>query len=127
MTENLNDKMCKISSDIEDYDYFINELQRIIEESPPGMQAKFARTISLLQEKKQQLKKLSENENRTSRNNMYKEMFRIVEDDTELMKINKEKFQKLLKLAKIREIESLERQQLRMDKNINSSEEPCEN
>jgi hypothetical protein len=51
------DRVKFFSTDPDDYEGFIKELQRIIEESPPGMQAKYARLINMLSKKRNLLKR----------------------------------------------------------------------
>ncbi len=53
-----SDRVKFFSTDPDDYDGFIKELQRIIEESPPGMQAKYARLINMLSKKRNLLREV---------------------------------------------------------------------
>jgi uncharacterized FlaG/YvyC family protein len=98
--------------DEEDLEHFIGELQRVIhdfdedEENPePGMQARFARTISTLKQQKIELKEkriVPMPEVKASKKQIYGELHGII-DEMQHKNYNMSKFERLLKLAKLRE------------------------
>jgi hypothetical protein len=92
--------------DQEDYDHFIKEMQRILEESPPGMQAQFARTISQLKERKTLMKETASLNGSTQPANkqQFDELMKVVEKHEFEKGVSLSmKFKNLLKLALLRE------------------------
>jgi hypothetical protein len=101
--------------DEDDINHFIVELQRIIHESPPGMQAKFARTISYLQSKKKAIIDdksafgLKKDEVIDSKQ-LLEQLLEII-DNYRSKPNSPEKFNKLMELTHLREKISQEKRQ----------------
>ncbi len=100
----------------DDYDHFIEELQRIIYEAPAGrggMQAKFAKTIKYLKEKQSLVKgahgRAIDNEE------LFKRLFEIVERDLDTASYDENKFENVLVLTKLREFISEQKKKHRLD------------
>lgn len=111
-------------TDLKDYDDFIEELQRIIHEHPEsaGMQAKFAKTILYLKEKKRLSKAL---ENPDIKAN-YHNLINIVQKDIHQNNLNtSEKFKNLLKLSqmRIKMIEEAKQKEITKENSNNKSNE----
>jgi hypothetical protein len=87
----------------EDFDFFIKDLQRIIDESPPGMQARFARTINYLKEKKKTLKSLGKLLQTEDKKEIYHKVLKLVDGELETNVYSEDKFQNVLSLVKLRE------------------------
>ena len=100
----------------EDYEHFIEELQRIIYEAPAGksgMQAKFAKTIQHLKEKQKLVK---ESHGRAVDNEeLFKRLMSIVEQDLENASYDENKFENVLILTKLREFISEQKKKHRID------------
>jgi hypothetical protein len=100
----------------DDYEHFIEELQRIIYEAPAGkggMQAKFAKTIAYLKEKQSLVKgvhgRVIDNEE------LFKRLFSIVEKDLEYASYDENKFENVLILTKLREFISEQKKKHRIE------------
>lgn len=104
------------SYDVEDFDFNIKELQRIIEESPPGMQARFARIIGALREKRLMLSTIKIKEITHSKEDLYCMILKKVENEIEMASDPAEKFGLLLELTKIRESLTIKKQNKRISK-----------
>jgi hypothetical protein len=89
----------------EDFDFFIKDLQRIIDESPPapGMQSQFARTISYLKEKKKTLKALGKLFVNEEKQELYRKVLKLVDGEIETQVYSEDRFQNVLQLVKMRE------------------------
>lgn len=89
----------------EDFDFFIKDLQRIIDESPPapGMQSQFARTISYLKEKKKTLKALGKLMVNEEKQEIYRKVLKLVDGEIETQVYSEDRFQNVLQLVKMRE------------------------
>lgn len=98
------------SYEVEDYDHYIEELQRIIDESPPGMQARFARLINYLKNKRSDLEKITEDDGTVDKKEVYHMILSRVEEELEEKGPSDEKFQDLLELARLREFISQQKQ-----------------
>ena len=86
--------------DREDYEFFIKEMQRIIDESPEGMQTQFARTIANLQQ--QRLKVTATNQLNTagkSKEEIYDQLVEMLKESEQEPWFATSKFQKLLKFS----------------------------
>ena len=93
--------------DEDDINHFIVELQRIIHESPPGMQAKFARTISYLQSKKKTMIEdkasfVLKKDEVVDPKQMLEQLLEII-DNYRSKPNSPEKFNKLMELTHLRE------------------------
>lgn len=98
------------SYEVEDYDHYIGELQRIIDESPPGMQARFARLINYLSQKRSDLKRITEDDGSVDKKEIYQMILGRVEKELEQSDNSGQKFQDLLELARLREFISQQKQ-----------------
>ncbi|MBD3352611.1 MAG: hypothetical protein GF364_14075 [Candidatus Lokiarchaeota archaeon] len=104
------------SYDLDDYETYISELQRIIDESPPGMQARFARLINYLSGKKRLLEKATDDSEIVDKKELYKLMLEKIEKELETNPHQDEKFQDLLQLAKLREYINTQKRKHGFDK-----------
>ena len=100
----------------DDYEHFIEELQRIIYEAPAGragMQAKFAKTIRYLKEKQSLVR---ETHGRAVDNEeLFKRLVNIVERDLENASYDEGKFENVLILTKLREFISEQKKKHRIE------------
>jgi len=91
--------------EVADYNYFIEELQRIIDDSPPGMQARFARTVTDLKHQKMLLQSAT-TKNLTVKPSLeaaYNEVAKWMEENEDVPGFKQSRFQNLMKLAHLRE------------------------
>jgi len=98
----------------DDYQHFIEELQRIIYEAPAGkggMQAKFAKTIKYLKEKQNLVKVF--HGRAIGNEELFKRLFEVVEHDLEDTSYDENKFENVLVLTKLREFISQEKKKRR--------------
>jgi hypothetical protein len=103
----------------DDYEHFIVELQRIINEAPAGpagrggMQAKFAKTIAQLKQKQNLVKghhgRVVDNEE------LFKRLVEVVEQDLENASYDENKFENVFILTKLREFISEQKKKHRLD------------
>ena len=90
--------------DEDGYNSFIDELLGIIEESPPGMQARFARAIKYLKRKKKIAKSSVDRTGKFDPKKMHDELVKVINDDIELIDTYGDKFEVLMMISKLREI-----------------------
>jgi hypothetical protein len=100
-TNQLNEK------DIND---FISQLQCVLQDSPPGWQAKFARTISNMQLQKQLVQSNKNNTIIPNNEELFKRMMKKIEEELESTRFDQQKYDDLLALAKLRELLSKQKQ-----------------
>jgi len=100
----------------DDYEHFIEELQRIIYEVPAGksgMQAKFAKTIKYLKEKQSLVR--GTHGRAVDNEELFKRLVNIVERDLENSSYDESKFENILVLTKLREFISEQKKKHRID------------
>lgn len=121
-----SDRVKFFSTDPDDYDGFIKELQRIIEESPPGMQAKYARLINMLSKKRNLLREVMKEVSHT-KDLDDKEIYKLIID--KLQKSireghdNEDGFKNLLDLARLREYLAEDNANTNLNNDNNSNNE----
>ena len=93
---------------------FIKEVQNILQDSPPGWQAKFARTISNMQSQKQLVQSSKNTSLFPDNKEMFKRMMRKIEEELESTRFDHQKYDDLLTLAKLRELISNQKQKYEM-------------
>lgn len=98
------------SPEKDDYEYFIKELQKIIDESPSGMQASFARAIAQLKQSAHQniiVKKFiaESKEKKLSREQIRRKIMELLSEDLDddTPEPASKKFRKMLQVARLRE------------------------
>ena len=96
--------------DAEDLEDFINEFQRILNESPPGWQAKFARAINNLKIQRDLVKSTKKYDSTTDNQELFKKIMKKIEDELEYTQLDHQKYHNLLTLAKLRELISAQKQ-----------------
>jgi hypothetical protein len=94
-------------NDLED---FINEFQRILQESPPGWQAKFARAIYNLKAQKNLVKSNSKDAKTPDNRELFSRIMKKIENELESTQFDRQKYHDLLTLAKLRELISNQKQ-----------------
>ncbi|GAB4306555.1 MAG: hypothetical protein Kow0069_03440 [Promethearchaeota archaeon] len=96
-------------ADPEDYDFHIAELQRIIEQAPPGYQAKFARVIASLKQRRlrrtKELRLLLE-----SSEVNYSRLLDLLLEDLEISTNASQRFSVAMEIAQRREMAQLNRE-----------------
>ena len=103
----------------DDYEHFIEELQRIIYEAPAGpggrggMQAKFAKTIRYLKRKQDLVRGV--HGRAVDNDELFKRLVEIVERDLEDSSYDEGKFENLLVLTKLREFISEQKKKHRIE------------
>jgi len=98
-----DDDFNEYSFEFEDYDSIIENLQNMIDNCPPGMQAKFAKLISILSQKRNLLKKIARIQNNIDFEDAYNKLIQNIKTNLEIRGGNEDTFDSLLKLAKLRE------------------------
>ncbi|TFG21288.1 MAG: hypothetical protein EU530_00640 [Promethearchaeota archaeon] len=102
----------------DDYDHFITELQRIINEAPGGpgkkggMQAKFAKTIAHLKQKQNLVR--GHHGRAVDNEELFKRLVEIVEKDLENASYDENKFENVFILTQLREFISEQKKKHRI-------------
>jgi len=98
-----SDEFDEFSLEFEDYDLLIKNLRNIIEEIPIGMQAKFAKLINILMQKKNIFKQIVKIENEIDFEDAYEKLYNSIKKDLEFNFESKNKFDSIIKVVKLRE------------------------
>ena len=89
--------------DENDFEYVIDEIQEIMEDTPMQMRVKMLKTLSRLREKKRFVMPSRGKGREISKEEIYERILKFVEDDLEGASYNSSKFENIMLLTKLRE------------------------
>ncbi|MHA1734357.1 MAG: hypothetical protein ACTSU5_20650 [Promethearchaeota archaeon] len=90
-------------ADPEDYTYHIEELRKIIEDAPPGYQAKFARVIASLNQRRLRVSAITSFTSSGEKEVNYKRLLEMLRAEIEESSDSSSRFSAAMEIAKTRE------------------------